>query len=200
MNEIGAVLQMGFGLVLLWLVFYVGWRPYRLDRVRSELFELRNELFLYAAGGGVSFDNLAYSHLRNRINAVIHYAHTITLTRVVLYLAHEQIRPTPDLVEREREFMAEIGRLPLEAQQKITDILKRVNVTLTGHIVSGAPLLVVIALVYVPVFMLVSKFRSQKESAAVAAGKTLRVELIEEQAMNMAQSQKIDEACELANA
>jgi hypothetical protein len=61
-----------------WLLFFVLFREYRVDALRQRLFKLRMDLFDYAAGGGISFDDPAYGILRSRINSLIRYAHRFT--------------------------------------------------------------------------------------------------------------------------
>ncbi len=176
MSAIGSVFNIGFGLTLLWILFFFGWRPYRIDNVRDKLFQLRSELFLLAADGGVSFDDPAYLILRNRINAVIRFAHTITLTRSFLFGV--QAKEVPNLREK---WLLEVGKLPREQQQKLIDIDQRAAFTLAWQVFSGSPILWLIAIFYVPVLLIESARESK--SAKMRATKELRVELIEEQAV-----------------
>src|SRR6185312_3729383 len=53
------------------------------DRVRSLLFSLRDEMFLYAVDNGLLV-NEAYRELRGEMNAFIRYAHKISATQILL--------------------------------------------------------------------------------------------------------------------
>lgn len=75
------LLKISLGLLLLWLFSFVLWRDYRLDAFREAIFELRDNLFLFAAEGGISFENAAYRMLRHRMNVTLRFAHFFTLSR-----------------------------------------------------------------------------------------------------------------------
>lgn len=72
-------------LLALVFLFHFGWVHYRRDSLRQRLFELRNDLFLYASQNGLSFRDPAYVSLRSRINATIHYSHQIEFTNLLLF-------------------------------------------------------------------------------------------------------------------
>jgi len=180
MSEIGVLLDIGLGLTLLWIVFYLGWRPYRLDNVREKLFQLRSELFLLAADGEVSFSDPAYYGLRNRLNAVIRFAHTMTLTRVILY-GHGLTE------EYHTEFQAwqdAVDNLEPQQRQKLIDIDRRTAITIAVQIFTGSPILWLAATFYIPVTLLRSAMDLRpKETLETRAVEKLRVDVIEEQAV-----------------
>ena len=53
------------------------------DELRSHLFSLRDEMFLYALDHGF-LSNPAYCELRNEMNGLIRYAHKLTITQVLI--------------------------------------------------------------------------------------------------------------------
>src|SRR5271166_5407673 len=147
MNDLATVYMTGFGLLLVWGLLYFGIRPYRLDRVRFQLFVLRNELFRFAADGGISFDDPAYFMLRNRINALIRYAHTINFVRLVILATHRDWKANPAFARMQKDWEAACNNAPLQAREKLGEINKRVLMTLAWHVVTGFPLLLVTFLV-----------------------------------------------------
>jgi len=173
MNTIGAVLNVAFGLVLLWIVVYFGWRPYRIDNLRQRLFELRDELFLAAADGELSFDDSAYQILRDRLNAVIRFAHTVTLTRSVLY----RLEGT-DVEGLREKWLQAVAKLSDKQRQHLLDIDQRASFVLVDQVFSGSPIMWVALACCIPVFV----WQEAKE-AKVKAAKQLRVEQIEAQAV-----------------
>jgi len=190
--QIGSLLHLGFGLVLLWILVYVGWRPYRIDRVRNELFTLRNELFMFAARGGIAFDDAAYTLLTSRINAVIRFAHTITFTQLILYSVQERFTPTPGLAEQQKRMSEAIDRLPQKSKDVFVGIYQRAGQTIAWHMLVGSPLLLIVGALSLPLLIIKSWLRQQKESPATVVSKELRVTLIEEQAV-MAQQRESDD-------
>ncbi|MHB1512883.1 MAG: hypothetical protein ACYCTF_12740 [Acidiferrobacter sp.] len=71
-------------LVGLWWLWFVGYRDYLVDRTRQDLFRLRDRLFDRAAAGEIGFDVEAYKVTRATLNGMIHYAHELSVLRVLL--------------------------------------------------------------------------------------------------------------------
>jgi hypothetical protein len=122
----------------LWLLHNVCFKDYRLDALRQRLFNLRGELFDYAASGAVPFDHPAYGLLRTRINRLIRFAHRFTGIQLLLLVLDSAQAPMPDSD-------------PLHAWQRSLDTvedeevrlrLKRLNnamlTTLVWHMVTGS--------------------------------------------------------------
>jgi hypothetical protein len=64
--------------------WHLGVRKNLLDTYRQGLFELRDELFDYAAVGKIAFDDEAYRYLRRRINVMSRFAHRLTTLDMIL--------------------------------------------------------------------------------------------------------------------
>ncbi len=62
------------------------WREHRLDVFRQRIFEMRDDLFDFAAKGQMSFDDPAYGALRGLLNSYIRFAHRVTLPRAFAML------------------------------------------------------------------------------------------------------------------
>jgi hypothetical protein len=63
------------------------------DETRSDLFRLRDKVFLYAIDNNL-LETDAYRQLRDLMNDFILYAHRLSATRVVMiYIAYRKIRP-----------------------------------------------------------------------------------------------------------
>jgi len=184
MNQIGSLLNLCIGLVMLWLTYYFGWRTYRIDNVRHDLFELRNELFIYAAQGGISVDNDAYKSLRRRIEALIRFAHTMSLSRIVIIGLQLKKGPLPALETRQQQWQSALEDLPESSQAKLRDIHDRVTLRIMVQVVTGNVALLALIFLCIPIMALTSFFRSQpKQDGALKVAKDLRVDLIEEQAV-----------------
>jgi hypothetical protein len=63
-------------------------RWYVTDYAREQMFAAREEFFDFAASGGIEFTNPNYIAVRQAINANIRFAHTVSLTRVLLFMRH----------------------------------------------------------------------------------------------------------------
>jgi len=93
-EQVATVLESVVALLALWAFVFLFWKDYCLDSFRQSVFELRDELFLYAAHGHISFQHPAYKNLRDRMNAAIRYGHGFTLARFVVALT--QVRHIPN--------------------------------------------------------------------------------------------------------
>jgi hypothetical protein len=93
-EQVTTVLESVIGLLALWTFVFLFWKDYCLDSFRQSVFELRDEMFLYAAQGHISFQHPAYKNLRDRMNAAIRYGHGFTLARFIVALA--QVRRIPN--------------------------------------------------------------------------------------------------------
>lgn len=198
MNQIGAVLNFGFGLLLCWVLYYFGWRLYRIDKVRNDLFELRNELFLFAADGHISFNDPAYFSLRRRIEALIRFAHTLCFTRSLIFGILQSRFPIPELEERYRYWSAALERLPAESRKKLQDIHKRVQLAIIKQMLLNSPALFFVAFVawtfdFLKSLVITqeSKEEGHEERVVIFARNELRVELIEEQAVLAQQEEEL---------
>jgi len=90
------------GLMLIWVFVFYFWKDYCLDTFREDVFTIRDDLFLYAADGNVSFDDPAYTLLRGRLNLSLRYAHELTLARFVLALRILSRVPNPETAALEQ--------------------------------------------------------------------------------------------------
>lgn len=62
------------------------YRDYSVDRFRQDLFALRDEMFDFAAAGGVEFGHPAYGMLRLTMNGFVRWADGLHLLQIVLLL------------------------------------------------------------------------------------------------------------------
>ena len=67
---------LGFGLFFLHRDFFI-------ERFRDGLFQLRGELFDFAASGGIPFAHPAYGLLRTILNGHIRFAHQLSILRLL---------------------------------------------------------------------------------------------------------------------
>jgi hypothetical protein len=85
MNTDLLVIALNAGLLVgLWWLWFVGYRDYLVDRTRQDLFRIRDDLFDRAAAGEIGFDMEAYKVTRATLNGMIHYAHELSVLRVLL--------------------------------------------------------------------------------------------------------------------
>lgn len=191
MSEIGVIASTGIGLILLWVLFYFGVRPYRVDRIRHELFVLRDEMFMYAMQGGISFEDQAYRMLRNKINALIRYAHTVTFTRIVIFGSVYKSTIKSHAASQRMKWDEEVQLLPKSQRDVLKDIDNRIQIILFRHIVYGNPITL---LTCMAAFFVIG--RHGQQAAQLKKAREWKIDIIEEQA-SVAQAQKLDRDREL---
>ncbi|HVA81757.1 MAG TPA: hypothetical protein VNF29_12600, partial [Candidatus Binataceae bacterium] len=71
------------GVLAFWGLFYLSARTLLLDILRQRLFAIRDDLFDFAADGGIEFGNPIYRELREDINNFIRFAHKLSFARMI---------------------------------------------------------------------------------------------------------------------
>jgi len=71
-------------LALSFILWYGLYRPILLEGYRQRLFEIRHQLFMFAAKGHLSFDSPIYDEVNDSINGYIKVAHRLTLFNLFL--------------------------------------------------------------------------------------------------------------------
>ena len=83
MSAIITASHLAIGLFALWFWYVICWREHRVDTFRQRLFEVRDDLFDFAASGAIGFDDPAYIILRDLCNGMIRFGHRMNFTRIV---------------------------------------------------------------------------------------------------------------------
>jgi hypothetical protein len=95
-------------------------QPLSLDRLRQELFTIRDQLFDFAVDGGIDFTDPIYRELRNDINGLILFAHKISVTR--LLISGWLIEPEPVVLESIQRWRAAVDKLPSMQRRKLMEL------------------------------------------------------------------------------
>lgn len=132
--------------VLLW--FFTGpWSSFWVDTSRQRCFELRDRLFLFAADGGIGFDDPLYRRTREWLNACIVRAHDVKLWNVMAFIVVCGPGPRPDL-------RTDILKMPDgPARTELREIIEQSVRVQAGLILARSPLLLAVT-VLTPLFIL----------------------------------------------
>jgi len=135
--------------VVLWLFFGL-YKEYRVDKLRHQLFQIRDGLFDKAMAGDIEFNHSAYGITRITLNGMIRFAHELSFYRVfTIYMISKFYKHTDSgYGEAMKRAM---NRLDDSGQTMITDIHTQAYTAVLIHmahtsIVFGPVLLVVKAL------------------------------------------------------
>lgn len=96
------------------------YRDYRHDKVRDDLFTLRDQLFDYAVDNDL-LEHPGYRKLRDIMNAMIRFAHKISITRLVLSMALDRFIPKSERRHPFDEWMSDVQNLPPHLRDKLVN-------------------------------------------------------------------------------
>ena len=124
------------GLFALWVLYFLCWREYRIDAYRQRTFGVRDDLFDFAASGHISFDNPAYTTLRDLSNGMIRFAHRLTITRVLVIMLFGKVPRT----NRMELWMVDVNSRPAEVRDKLLKAHEQIGHASLWHVVALSPL------------------------------------------------------------
>jgi hypothetical protein len=161
------VLSTAISLIGLWALYFRGYRAYRVDLFRDNLFRLRDELFDFAAAGEIAFDHEAYGLLRTMINGVIRGADRVGFLTVLIFAITSQRELHAEIVpDIERRWQKALGEVNATTERKLKAIRLRMHLFCFDQMLFASPSL---ALTLVPLLLWVILTRM---------GSTLRERLV----------------------
>jgi hypothetical protein len=126
----------------LWILFWL-YRDYSIDKVRQEMFTLRDQFFDEAAAGLIPFDHAAYGLLRSTMNGFIRFAHKLTLPDLLVLRVIDRF--SGDDVSAEQPFSIRfqnaVADLPDDVKTRIITFQWRMNVILVKHLARSSPII-----------------------------------------------------------
>ncbi|MEM6470822.1 MAG: hypothetical protein AAF802_14780 [Planctomycetota bacterium] len=137
---------------LTWILVAFLWRDYRVDRLRQNLFAIRDELFDLADANELSFNDPAYGLLRSRINSSIQFAYRVNLLNL-LFTRHAATDPgikgkpidsyggQPHVAVAWRN---QCKSLPKDVQSKLLKLERRYHSALVAQVVLTSPFVIAV--------------------------------------------------------
>jgi len=136
---------------LLWLLLGP-YNDFRVDRLRQELFGLRDELFDRAASGAIGFDSSAYMATRQMLNGMIRFSHRLSFSRLATLVLLRRFQDPVVVKAFDDGLEARLMAAPVQDRELVARYRQIANVCLARHVLSSP---VVIALVIPFVLLLV---------------------------------------------
>jgi hypothetical protein len=150
MNNIaGLVIAISTLLSFLGIWYLVMWlgRDYHVAGFRQNMFELRAELFDFAADGKISFDHPAYGMLRSTMNGLLQFGHRISLFNMIIVVS-VMGGPPPDEKTFSMRWRKCTQELDGSIMAKFNDYRRRMNFLLVRQLLIGSPILFLLILPY----------------------------------------------------
>lgn len=110
------------GLLLLLRLY----RDYSVDRFREEMFALRDEMFDFAAAGGIAFGHPAYGRLRLTMNGFARRAAGMRLLEIVIFRALFR-RDRDEIAEFDADWEKTLDGLDDAARRRLNDFRDRMR-------------------------------------------------------------------------
>lgn len=135
------VVQSGILLGAAWSLLFWLWSAVRLDCFRQRMFEVRDELFDYAASGRISFDHPAYRLLRQSMNGFIRYGHQLSFSQFVMTWLSWKAMEGRDSFRWETKWHEALNTLGPETRRDLLQFHARAALHVGERIVFGSPIL-----------------------------------------------------------
>jgi hypothetical protein len=182
-SQFVAALEVTVCFILLLELILRLWPTYRLDYFRQNMFAVRDELFDFAAGGNISFNDPAYRLLRQSMNGFIRYAHNLTFYRFCCTFLNWKLTDDSGTLDWTAKW--------LNALESIKDKKLR-NALMAFHgrslylvalrLVTGSPILMVAVLVVGVCFSAHKGWSNLREMFRNATSKLIDMRMLEEEA------------------
>jgi hypothetical protein len=146
----------------------------RLLTFRQEIFELRDELFDYAAAGNIRFGDPAYRLLRQSMNGYIRYAHKLTFFRLCMITIERKTFGVEEKTTWHDEWQNALANIKdSEVRERLCEFHMRSTVLAVRRVVNGSPLLVSVFIAAVIALMIRDGWHNTKRILNRAAEFTL---------------------------
>ena len=109
------------------------YRDYSVDRFREEMFALRDEMFDFAASGGIAFGHPAYGRLRLTMNGFARRASRLGLMEVVLFRLLSR-RDRDEIAKFDTDWEKALDGLDDTARRRLNDFRDRMRQVVIAHL------------------------------------------------------------------
>lgn len=132
------LMRFAFGLLMVWAFFYIWLRSFFLDNLRQALFEIRDNLFDFAADGAIPFDDFCYRILRDDLNGLILFADKMSFLRIFL-------TPLPEnAFLREQEWLEHTTKLQPAVRRTLLSMRERALYRAMAYVIQRSVVLLVL--------------------------------------------------------
>ena len=125
-----------------WIIYFWGYRKFRIDLLRHKLFVLRDSLFIKTCSMGVPLDTPSYVTMRQTLNGLLRHGHRVSVWGMLA--AYWGLKKYP---LEERPFSDDLeDQLAVlqneEYREFVQAVYHRMILSVFWHITTGAPILI----------------------------------------------------------
>jgi len=173
MTEYLNILGIGIMLASAWWLFSFKYRKYRIELARSNLFAIRDRLFLLAAQEKLDFNTDAYAITRSTLNGMIKFTHTFSLTSAVVLAIRINFLGSKIVIDQYREKVNDsLNKLPDEHVRLIKNHMMHAHLIIMAHIVSTSFVLFTLTMPIIFLLRVVNKMNKFTKFLSKKLGKT----------------------------
>ena len=147
------------------------YRGYSVDRFRQEMFALRDEVFDFAAAGGIAFDHSAYGMLRLTMNGFVRWADKLRLMEI-LFLRLLSHRDRGQNSKFDADWEKALNGLGDASRHRLNDFRDRMHQVVIAHLLFRSPVVVITLIVPLVTWVVGMKLASfvMERTTALLAG------------------------------
>ncbi len=125
-----------------WIIYFWGYRKFRIDLLRHKLFVLRGSLFTTTYRMGIPLDTPSYVMMRQVLNGLLRYGHRVGIWG--LLATYWGLKKYPPKEQPFFDALSEqLAALHNDEYRKfVQDIYGRMILSVFWHIITGAPILI----------------------------------------------------------
>ena len=125
-----------------WIIYFWGYRKFRIDMLRHKLFVLRDSLFTTTYRMGIPLDTPSYVMMRQVLNGLLRYGHRVGIWG--LLATYWGLKKYPPKEQPFFDALSEqLAALHNDEYRKfVQDIYARMILSVFWHIITGAPILI----------------------------------------------------------
>lgn len=154
MIELTLITILFIQLIVVWIFLAFFYKDYRVDKLRQELFVIRDELFKFAERGEISFEDHAYGMTRSTLNGMIRFAHKISFSR--LFFINILMKKETEIIGEEFKKKMDyfLSQLNEEARDRVKFSLFLMNFAVVRHLLFTsaitAPFMFMLIVIFFP--------------------------------------------------
>jgi len=156
-------------IVSTWWLWFIQYKKFFIDDTRQKLFSIRDELFIAASRGEISFDDKLYGMTRITLNGAIQYTHDLTVAKLLgSIILGKFLGETPQLKNYRDSWSQAFSELEPSAKKLILKTHRDMHRAMFNHIARSSLLLMA---VIIPIGILLLLFKHKKLENAVVSNR-----------------------------
>lgn len=144
------------GILSVWAVWSFGLKPSLTNSFRQRIFEIRDEMFFYAADGNIDFNHPAYGTVRTLMNGYIRFAHRIEFLPMLFLFLLKRKQIKKESGDFANKLNGAIQSLDSDVQKTMKNYTERTAVEAAKYVLWTSPPLMAMAIPFIIILFVVA--------------------------------------------